>query len=251
MTTALLTQVSLGALVLLPCVVAGWRRAQADPAVPILLLGIYLADGLLLDLTNRYEQLRLIPTRVWDGFLICNWSGKLYSFLLVAALVLVIRGPLDRVTVGLTVRRRPGWLLPSLLVLAALAGWATAVGLSSPKGPWDPATLAYLAIMPGLNEELVYRGALPALIDRLVPGRVDLLGAPIGWGLAATAVLFALLHGLWLDAEWSIHVDLIALRNAAVTGLAFAWLRARTGSLLLPVLAHGLVDFLFFLPRMV
>jgi membrane protease YdiL (CAAX protease family) len=72
----------------------------------------------------------------------------------------------------------------------------------------------------------------------------------VGGGLALTAVLFALLHGVWLDTGWSIQVDLVALRNAAVTGLACAWLRARRGSLLLPVAAHGLVDFLFFLPRM-
>jgi len=251
MTAAVLTQLSLGLLVLVPCLLLGWRRARAEPMVTLLLLGIYLADCLLLDLTNRYEPLRLIPTRVWDGFLICNWSGKLYSVLLVLALVAVVRGPLDRAVVGLTLRQRTGWRLPSLAVLAALAAWATAVGLSSPQGPWDPATLAYLAVMPGLNEELVYRGALPALIDRLVPGRVNLLGASLGWGLATTTVLFALLHGVWLDAAWSVRVDLIALRNAAVTGLAFAWLRARTGSLLLPVAAHGLVDFLFFLPRMV
>lgn len=246
----MLTQVGLGLLVLVPCLLLGWRRARAEPLVPGLLLGIYLADGLLLDLTNRYEQLRLIPTTVWGGFLVGNWSGKLYSILLVLALVLLIRGPLDPAAVGLTTRHRPGWLLPSLAVLVALGAWAAAVGVSSPKGPWDPVTLAYLALMPGLSEELVYRGVLPALIDRLAPGRANLLGAPLGWGLALTTVLFALLHGVWLDGDLVIRFDLIALRNSAVTGLAFAWLRARTGSLLLPVVAHGLVDVLFFLPRM-
>jgi hypothetical protein len=155
MAAAVVAQVGLGSLVLAPWVLLGWRRARAEPMVPFLLLGVYLADSLLLDLTNRYEQLRLIPTRVWDGFLVCNWSGKLYSILLVLALVMAVRGPLPHDALGLTRRQRPGGPLPSLLVLAALAAWATAVGLSSPKGPWDPVTLAYLAVMPGLNEELV------------------------------------------------------------------------------------------------
>jgi membrane protease YdiL (CAAX protease family) len=44
---------------------------------------------------------------------------------------------------------------------------------------------------------------------------------------------------------------LIALRNSTISGAAFAWLKARTGSLLAPVAAHGVEDFLFFLPRMI
>ena len=52
-------------------------------------------------------------------------------------------------------------------------------------------------------------------------------------------------------ANMAFHIELIALRNATVSGLVFAWPRARTGSLVTQVIAHGLEDFLFFLPRMV
>jgi uncharacterized protein len=103
--------------------------------------------------------------------------------------------------------------------------------------------------MPSLAAELVYRGCLLGLLDQLFPGRVRLFTAPLGWGAFLTALLFGLLYGLWLDSFLSLHIDWIALRNAAVSGLVFAWLRARTGSLLMPVVAHGLQDLAFFRPR--
>lgn len=62
--------------------------------------------------------------------------------------------------------------------------------------------------------------------------------------------MFGLLHGLWLDSNLSFHVEVAALRNAVISGFIFAWLRVRTGSLVLPIVAHGLEDLLFFLPRM-
>jgi membrane protease YdiL (CAAX protease family) len=38
--------------------------------------------------------------------------------------------------------------------------------------------------------------------------------------------------------------------SSFTSGFIFAWLRERSGSWLMPVIAHGLEDFFFFLPRM-
>lgn len=73
----------------------------------------------------------------------------------------------------------------------------------------------------------------------------------MGCGVLVTSLLFGLLHGIWIDKNMSIQVDLIGLRNAILSGFIFAWLRERTGSLLTPIIAHGLEDMFFFLPRMI
>lgn len=125
------------------------------------------------------------------------------------------------------------------------------MGASSPKGKFDFQTLTYLAIIPGLNEELGYRGILLAILDKIFPGNLKLVGVPIWWGIIVTSLLFGLIHGFWVDHNLVVHIEVIALRNATVSGFVFAWLRIRTGSLAMPVLAHGLEDLLFFLPRMV
>jgi membrane protease YdiL (CAAX protease family) len=215
-----------------------------------LFFGVYFLDNLSITLTNHLPALQLVPNRVWEGFLVYGWSGKLYSILLAIALLFLLRPGLTREEVGLTLRQNEGFILPASLVVLALAAWVLIVGLCSPKGRLDVRFLIYLAVMPGLNEELIYRGYLLAIMNRLLSPKFKLFAAPVGWGAILTSVLFGLLHGVWLDNSLDVELDMIALRNSTVSGLVFAWLRERTGNLLMPIVAHGLEDVLFFLPRM-
>lgn len=251
MTPAVLTLTGLALLATLAIGLIGGSAVLRRWRLLGLFLLVFLTDNLLIVLTNRYPAWQLIPNATWGASLTCSWSGKLYSILFAIAVAAVLRSQLARRDMGLTLRQRPGSLLPSLLVIAGIAAWATMVGVASSQGPWDPMTLVYLATMPSLNEELVYRGLLPAILDRVLPNTRSVLGAPMGWGLVIASLLFGALHGLWLDEGFSVQVDWIAWRNATISGLLFAWLRARTGSLLLPVVAHSLENLLFFLPRMI
>jgi hypothetical protein len=216
-----------------------------------LFFAAYFLNNLAITLTNRLPGLQILPNHVWEGFLVCSWSGKLYSILVIVMLTFLCQSVLSKESVGLTLRQSEGSLLPATLVVLGLAAWALAVGFCSPKGQFDFKTLFYLAVMPGLNEELVYRGYLLAILNRLMPEKVTLFKAPIGWGVLVTSLLFGLLHGLWLDNSLAIHINGIALRNATLSAFIFAWLRERTGSLLVPIAAHGIEDVLFFLPRMI
>jgi membrane protease YdiL (CAAX protease family) len=250
MTAALQTQLCIALIVFLGMLLVRGRRLFLQPRLLVLFFTMYFADNLLIVLSNHFPDLQLISNQVWEGFLTCSWSGKLYSILFTLALLYTARKLLSADELGLTLHQKAGSLLPASLVTLALAGWAAWIGLRSPKGEFDGGVLAYLALMPGLNEELVYRGGLLGILNRLMPARMDLLGAWLGWGAVFTSFLFSLLHGFWLDSRLALHIDAIALCNSFFTGFAFAWLRERTSSLLMPMLAHGLVDFLFFLPRM-
>ena len=250
MKAIILTQASIALFALVAMFLIHGKRVLVAKSLVSLFFLVYFADNLLMVLTERYSGLQAIRSHVWEGFLICNWSGKLYSILFALALLYLFRTRLTRDDVGLTFRQKEGSLLPSVVVVAALGAWAYFVGISSPKGQLDVEVLAYLAIMPGLNEELIYRGVLLGILDKVTPGNLRFLEAPVGWGIVITSLLFALLHGFWFDSSLAIHVNGIALRNSLISGFIFAWLRARTGSLVMPIIAHGVEDFLFFLPRM-
>ena len=96
-----------------------------------------------------------------------------------------------------------------------------------PTGALDGvASLLVIAILPGLCEELVVRGALlPALARGLGPG-----GAVV-----VSAVLFA-----------AMHADPYRFFFTLTIGLVLGRLRLRTGSLLPPVLAHVTLNALTF-----
>ncbi len=237
-------------IIFLALVVIQRKRIFVKPMLLALFFGVYFLDNLSISLTNHIPGLQFVPNQVWESFLVYGWSGKLYSTLLAIVLLFLLRPGLTREEVGLTLRQKESLFLPASLVVLALATWALVVGLCSPKGQLDIRLLIYLAIMPGLNEELIYRGYLLTILNRLVPPKFKLFAAPVGWGAVLTSVLFGLLHGVWVDNNLIVNLDVIALRNSTVSGLVFAWLIERTGSLLMPMVAHGLEDVLFFLPRM-
>jgi hypothetical protein len=251
MAETLLTKLCIALIIFFLLIRIQRKSIFTHPALLALFFAVFFIDNLLIVLTNRFSSLQMIPNTIWEGFLICGWSGKLYSIVCMVILLYLTRKMLRTEDVGLTFRQNPGSVLPACTVALLLEAWALIVGVSSPKGKLDFPTLAYLAFMPGLNEELIYRGILLAILFKIFPENLNLLGAPFGWGIIVTSLLFGLLHGFWLDNNLAVHIEVIALRNATISGLVFAWLKARTGSLVMPVMAHSLEDFLFFLPRMV
>jgi hypothetical protein len=251
MVETLLTEICVALIVLSLLILIDSKSVFTHRTLLGLFFAVFFIDNLLIVLTNRFSSLQIIPNTIWEGFLICGWSGKLYSIVVMVMLLFLTRKVFSKEESGFTFRQTPSSILPACIVTLLLAAWALLVGVSSPKGKFDLPTLAYLAIMPGLNEELVYRGILLAILIRILPGNLKLWGTPLGWGIIVASLLFGLLHGFWVDKDLTVHIELIALRNAVISGLIFAWLRARSGSLVMPVIAHGLEDFLLFLPRMV
>lgn len=211
----------------------------------------FFIDNLVITLTNRFSEVQLIPNHVWGGFLICSWSGKIYSIFIVLLLLRLFRPILNGSEVGLSLQHSQGSLFPAAVIILMIAFWSSFVGSKAPQGAFDIPTLLYLAVMPGLNEELVYRGILPVCLGRLFPASWNVAYARIGWAILIPTILFGLLHGLWLDQQFNLHLEVVWIRNALLSGFIFAWLKERTGSLIMPTIAHGAWDFFLFLPRMI
>jgi CAAX protease family protein len=134
-------------------------------------------DNLAITLTNHFPGLQIVPNQIWEGFLVYGWSGKLYSLLLAVALLFLVKPGLTKEDVGITLRQNEGFLLTTFLMVLALAAWALVVGLNSPKGQPDIRLLIFMAVMPGLNEELIYRGYLLAILNKLMTPKFMLFAA--------------------------------------------------------------------------
>lgn len=93
--------------------------------------------------------------------------------------------------------------------------------------------------MPGLEEELFYRGILLFALDQAFRGRKRLLGVDWGWGAVLSCMLFGMTHAFgYSDGTFSF--DAITMALTAIPSFIAVWVRLRTGSLLLPVLLHNL-----------
>ncbi len=250
MTNAILSLSAIGLITLSAFALAARRRILQCLLLVGAFLAVYLLDNLILGLVSRYPQLQLIPDTAW-GTLVCAWSGKLYSILAALLVAWLVRRAISSTEFGLVLAQPKGSIRPALILFLLAGAVATVLGLGFDKGPFDAVVLIYLALMPGLNEELVYRGLLLGLANRISPPRWTILQARIGWGALITSLLFGLLHGFWIEAGVGAHFNLVVVFFNGLVGLAYAWQRERTGSMLFPILTHGVVDFLIVFVRMV
>jgi membrane protease YdiL (CAAX protease family) len=162
-----------------------------------------------------------------------NWSGQLLALagMLWLGSLLASRGIAAWREMGFTFAQRPGtvsavlWVAVPLLALNYVA-----MSLSSFRLPSVPLeTWLYQATLPGLVEETAFRGVLLALADRAFPARRTVFGAPIGWGGVVVTLAFYAAHDINFGT-------LIGVLPAA---LLYLWLRARSGSLLVPIVVHN------------
>lgn len=199
--------------------------------------GLVFAFGvaILIDLKVLLPGLATVIARHDDWF-----AAGLVLVVGIAAAGLMIRTGWKPEELGLRLAFNPStsedvrrYLLP-LLGAELLVLWGIIPG-GIPSVEWQ----LFQLLGPGIVEELVFRGVLLALLDRAFTGRVRVLNAELGWGTVASSVVFGLCHGVRMEADWRVTAALSPMLIPMAGGLVLAWCRARSGSLLLPVLVHG------------
>jgi len=177
-----------------------------------------------------------------DGFQRLHWSWQesllstAWPFLLVA----LVPG-ISLASVGVTSRFRPGWLKPSIVAgLLALAVPAVFFILGARK-KLDAQGWAFLLMMPGLAEELVFRGVYQSLLNRVFGKPWRLANAEFGWGLIISAILFAGFNGLVVvDSQPHVRIVPHAAIAPFMLSLVSGWIRERTDSVWPSVFGHNL-----------
>jgi membrane protease YdiL (CAAX protease family) len=101
--------------------------------------------------------------------------------------------------------------------------------------------LAFNLLLVGPCEEILFRGLLLGVLQGLSPSLVRVGTRSISTAGIVIALLFALAHA----RSFAIEAWPIALGQqvyAFAFGLLYVWWRERSGSLLMPVVVHGLSD---------
>jgi len=160
-----------------------------------------------------------------------NWSGHLLALAGMLALgsLMVRRAGLRPGDLGFAL---PSNLAPAAGVgAAALAASYFAHKLAGGRSVPIPASAwLFIAIVPGLVEEVAFRGVLLAAAERAAPAARRVAGVPVSAGAALLTAAFVVLHGFTLGMVVSV------LPGA----LLYLWLRLATGSVLVPLVAHNL-----------
>lgn len=167
-----------------------------------------------------------------------NWLGKIMSL---AGMLIVAALPMfGYARAGLTLKQnRNSW--PAYLLFVALSALFFYFAIAGADGRDDWETIAYQWTMPGLDEEVFYRGVLLLAMNEAFARRISILGAPIGYGGLLTSVLFGLAHGLSYGSG-GFDFDPMTFAMTGGPSLLLLWIREKTGSVLLPIIAHNIAN---------
>jgi membrane protease YdiL (CAAX protease family) len=177
-----------------------------------------------------------------DGFRHLHWGWQ--SALLTTAwpllLVPLIPG-LSFASIGVTSRLKPGWLAPGLVALAMAAAVPGVFFVLGSRSTLTAEGWAYLLVMPGLAEELLFRGLYQSVLNSAFGRSWRFGGTQFGWGLLITSVLFAGANGL-VAVDDQLHARLVIPAAIApfMMSLVSGWMRERTDSVWPSVFGHNL-----------
>ncbi|MCD4833811.1 MAG: CPBP family intramembrane metalloprotease [Bacteroidales bacterium] len=171
-----------------------------------------------------------------------NWTGKIASALFSLFVILILRKKFQ-IDFALTLKQRKGSLKPTLITVGILVIiGAVVLWFSSSKGNPTLETHLFQLTMPGIAEELAFRGLFLGLLNNAFKKSCRIFGAELSWGVVVTSLLFGLWHGIGFDNTSNFYFNFEPFLMTLLAGFTLAWLREKTGSLLIPVLFHNLIN---------
>lgn len=204
------------------------RRADFDWRWLLAAVALVAFNNLLLS-----RGYRLIPAFLGGNW---NWTGK--ALALAGTLAIASLPMFGWRRSGLTLEQQPGSLRAAIPVALLYCAFFLGIALAFSSPPPSREDVAFQLTMPGLEEELFYRGILLLALDQAFRARKRLLGVDWGWGAVLSCVAFGLAHALsYSKGEYSLDLSTMAL--TALPSFIAVWLRYRTGSVVLPVVLHN------------
>lgn len=176
-----------------------------------------------------------------------NWAGKILSLILGLIIIFSVSKE-ERIEIGFTFKTNsPASLKFGLLVFFGFTLFDIIFKLILfPKGnPFDLETFLFQATMPGLTEEILFRGISLWLLDKAFAPTWNYRGIKFGWAFVIVTVLFGVSHGAVLDQDLHLKFDVITmLYLTLISSLSVGILRQFSGNLIYSILGHNTINLI-------
>ncbi|MBK8556825.1 MAG: CPBP family intramembrane metalloprotease [Lewinellaceae bacterium] len=196
----------------------------------------YFMNTSLLALPNFMTEFRFIEGD-W------NWSGKTYAIVGSLLFYFLIRKSLGDYNY-ITLKQKAGSFRSKtyilIVVVLVLIGLTYFLVDKSSKNFTD---LLFQSTMPGIDEELAYRGIMLGLLcnalnPRLKIGTLNLENP----ALIITSILFGFGHSFHFNPNWSIYQDWFEFFDKFAIGLLLGWMTIKSGSIVMSIFTHNLIN---------
>lgn len=176
-----------------------------------------------------------------------NWTGKILELFIAVFFILRLQKtfPLEFAFTFKQLEnsiRTVTWRLGILFVVLFAYFYYT-----SPQKQLTFEDIAFQMTLPGLTEEIMFRGVFLGLLNGVFVPVKKIGGVYMGWGAIVTTILFALWHGIKVDVNFHLQMMFFPMLLPLILGFVMVWVREKTKSLVIPILYHGLIDVLITL----
>lgn len=175
-----------------------------------------------------------------------NWTGKTLS-LFASILFLIFYRKFSLKDYHITLKQTKNSLQSSFIFIALLILMSLLLGyFKSEAIPFNFERFSYQLTLPGIDEELAYRGIMLGLLLQIFKSKIF----KINIAVLVTALLFGLMHSLFINNDFTLSFNSYIFSITFIAGLAFGYISLKTGSILTPILIHNLYNIILQIFKM-
>ena len=227
--------------VVLPMIFIFLRKYDKENIIKILVFSlIFICYRLLLNLPNCFDFLKIINGS-W------NWNGKILGILFGIICYFLFRH-LFCDHDFFTLKQDKTYFVKTSIVSLIVVICATIIWYIFGKSEFDLESLAFQLTLPGIDEEIMYRGILLGLLMSGLKGKVKFIGNP---SLLISSILFGIIHALKLDEGFIPNFKLIYFLQTGLAGYAWGWVTIKSRSIVLAIISHNFSNFFGTLAMMI
>jgi CAAX protease family protein len=176
-----------------------------------------------------------------------NWDGKIIGIFFSIICFFVFKSYFKENNF-FTLKQDKKNIKAASIVSIGIVILATVIWFIFGKSEFNIEALAFQLTLPGIDEELMYRGILLGLLMSSMKSKINFLGNP---SVLITAILFGLIHALTINKDSTINFELIYFLQTGLAGYAWGWVTIKSRSLVLAILSHNFSNFFGTLVTMI
>ena len=239
MVTQFLLEPILHLVVILPLLLIFMKERTKENYLRVFsIVGCYLIYYFALTLQYHFDCFNII-----DGS--WNWDGKIYGIVYGIAIYFIFRRQFADNNF-FTLKQNKEGLKSALKVVIAILSIAILGGVVN-DSEFNIETLLFQISMPGIDEEIMYRGVLLGLMCSALRAGGAAWRNP---AIIINAVLFGLVHSLSLG-DGALQFNSVNFMWTGLLGYGFGYITIKTRSILIPMLTHNLYNFTLNLLAMI
>ncbi len=176
-----------------------------------------------------------------------NWNGKILGVIFSILCYFTFRH-LFKDHDYFTLKQDKSNLKKTTFLSFAVVILATIIWSVFGKSEFNLESLMFQLTLPGIDEEIMYRGILLGLLMSMLKGQIRFVGNP---SILISSVLFGAIHALKLNADFTPSFNLIYFLQTGLAGYAWGWITVKSRSVLFAILSHNFSNFFGTLATMV